>query len=407
MSSDDKATAEKENLTVEVSWYIYDTGVFHRKMGYMKVVIAIDSFKGSMTSMEAGNAVKRGILAAKPDAEVWLSPLADGGEGTVDALIEGLGAEKIPVTVTGPLGEKVSCYYGFLEETKTAVMEMASAAGITLVTKKDPLRASTYGVGEMIADALKRGCKNFMIGIGGSATNDGGIGMLKALGFEFFDEDGNDVGEGAAALAKITEIRTENKNQLLSGAKFQIACDVKNPLCGKQGATYIFGSQKGVTEEQKDQIDEAMRHYADVTKESLGCDFADCEGAGAAGGLGYAFLSYLAGELIPGVELILHATSLEEKMKNADVVVTGEGRLDAQTVMGKAPVGVAALAKKYDAKVIAFAGSVAPEAKVCNQEGIDAFFPIVRGVTTLEEAMKKENAMENIAATAEQVFRLL
>ena len=374
---------------------------------YMKVVIAIDSFKGSMTSMEAGNAAKKGILAAKPDAEVWLSPLADGGEGTVDALIEGLGAEKIPVTVAGPLGEKVSCYYGFLEETKTAVMEMASAAGITLVTKKDPLRASTYGVGEMIADALKRGCKNFMIGIGGSATNDGGIGMLKALGFEFFDKNGNDVGEGAAALAKIAEIRTEKKNPLLSGTKFQIACDVKNPLCGKQGATYIFGPQKGVTEEQKEQVDEAMRHYADVTKESLGCDFADCEGAGAAGGLGYAFLSYLAGELIPGVELILQATGLEEKMKNADVVVTGEGRLDAQTVMGKAPAGVAALAKKYNAKVIAFAGSVAPEAKVCNRAGIDAFFPIVRGVTTLEEAMKKENAMENIAATAEQVFRLL
>lgn len=374
---------------------------------YMKVIAAIDSFKGSMTSMEAGNAVKKGIMAAKPDAEVWLSPLADGGEGTVDALIEGLGAKKIPVTVAGPLGEKVSCYYGFLEETKTAIMEMASAAGITLVTKKDPLRASTYGVGEMIADALKRGCKNFIIGIGGSATNDGGIGMLKALGFEFFDEDGNDVGEGAAALAKIEVIQTENKNPLLSGAKFQIACDVKNPLCGKQGATYIFGSQKGVTEEQKSKVDEAMKHYADVTKESLGCDFADCEGAGAAGGLGYAFLSYLAGELIPGVKLILHATGLEEKMKNADVVVTGEGRLDAQTVMGKAPVGVAALAKKYNAKVIAFAGSVAPEASVCNQAGIDAFFPIVRGVTTLEEAMKKENAMENIAATAEQVFRLL
>lgn len=374
---------------------------------YMKVVAAIDSFKGSMTSMEAGNAVKKGILAAKPDAEVVVNPLADGGEGTVDALIEGLGAKKIPVTVTGPLGEKVSCYYGFLEETKSAVMEMASAAGITLVTKKDPLRASTYGVGEMIADALKRGCKNFIIGIGGSATNDGGIGMLKALGFEFFDEDGNDVGEGAAALAKIEVIQTENKNPLLSGAKFQIACDVKNPLCGKQGATYIFGPQKGVTEEQKEQVDEAMRHYADVTKESLDCDFADCEGAGAAGGLGYAFLSYLAGELIPGVELILQATGLEEKMKNADVVVTGEGCLDAQTVMGKAPVGVAALAKKYNAKVIAFAGSVAPEASVCNQAGIDAFFPIVRGVTTLEEAMKKENAMENIAATAEQVFRLL
>lgn len=407
VSSDDKVTAGKRILQWKSAGIFMTQVIFTERCDYMKVIAAIDSFKGSMTSMEAGNAVKKGILAAKPDAEVWLSPLADGGEGTVDALIEGLGAKKIPVTVTGPLGEKVSCYYGFLEETKSAVMEMASAAGITLVTKKDPLRASTYGVGEMIADALKRGCKNFMIGIGGSATNDGGIGMLKALGFEFFDEDGNDVGEGAAALAKIEVIRTENKNPLLSGAKFQIACDVKNPLCGKQGATYIFGSQKGVTEEQKDQIDEAMRHYADVTKESLDCDFADCEGAGAAGGLGYAFLSYLAGELIPGVELILQATGLEEKMKNADVVVTGEGRLDAQTVMGKAPAGVAALAKKYNAKVIAFAGSVASEAKVCNRAGIDAFFPIVRGVTTLEEAMKKENAMENIAATAEQVFRLL
>ena len=168
--------------------------IFTERCDYMKVIAAIDSFKGSMTSMEAGNAVKKGILAAKPDAEVVVNPLADGGEGTVDALIEGLGAKKIPVTVTGPLGEKVSCYYGFLEETKSAVMEMASAAGITLVIKKDPLRASTYGVGEMIADALKRGCKNFIIGIGGSATNDGGIGMLKALGFEFFDEDGTDVG---------------------------------------------------------------------------------------------------------------------------------------------------------------------------------------------------------------------
>ena len=357
--------------------------------------------------MEAGMAVKAGVLAAHKDAEVIVKPLADGGEGTTDALIEGLNGERVDVTVTGPYHEPVNAYYGYLKDTNTAVMEMASAAGITLVTKKDPLRASTYGVGEMIADALKRGCKNFMIGIGGSATNDGGIGMLKALGFEFFDEDGNDVGEGAAALVKIEVIRTENKNPLLSGAKFQIACDVKNPLCGKQGATYIFGPQKGVTEEQKEQVDEAMRHYADVTKESLDCDFADCEGAGAAGGLGYAFLSYLAGELIPGVELILQATGLEEKMKNADVVVTGEGRLDAQTVMGKAPVGVAALAKKYNAKVIAFAGSVAPEASVCNQAGIDAFFPIVRGACTLEEAMQREKAMENLTDSVEQVFRLL
>ena len=382
----------------------------------MKIVVAIDSLKGSLTSIQAGEAIEKGIKKVDLEAEVVIKPLADGGEGTVDALVDGMGGNMEFIKVMGPARKSVLAKYGIIrptksdmEETSTAIMEMSQAAGITQVTDKErnPLYTTTYGVGQMIVDAIHKGCRRFIMGIGGSATNDGGIGMLKALGFEFFDEDGNDVGEGAAALVKIEVIRTENKNPLLSGAKFQIACDVKNPLCGKQGATYIFGPQKGVTEEQKEQVDEAMRHYADVTKESLDCDFADCEGAGAAGGLGYAFLSYLAGELIPGVELILQATGLEEKMKNADVVVTGEGRLDAQTVMGKAPVGVAALAKKYNAKVIAFAGSVAPEASVCNQAGIDAFFPIVRGVTTLEEAMKKENAMENIAATAEQVFRLL
>ena len=382
----------------------------------MKIVVAIDSLKGSLTSIQAGEAIEKGIKKVDLEAEVVIKPLADGGEGTVDALVDGMGGNMEFIKVAGPARKSVLAKYGIIcptksdmEETSTAIMEMSQAAGITQVTDKErnPLYTTTYGVGQMIVDAIHKGCRRFIMGIGGSATNDGGIGMLKALGFEFFDEDGNDVGEGAAALVKIEVIRTENKNPLLSGAKFQIACDVKNPLCGKQGATYIFGPQKGVTEEQKEQVDEAMRHYADVTKESLDCDFADCEGAGAAGGLGYAFLSYLAGELIPGVELILQATGLEEKMKNADVVVTGEGRLDAQTVMGKAPAGVAALAKKYNAKVIAFAGSVAPEAKVCNRAGIDAFFPIVRGVTTLEEAMKKENAMENIAATAEQVFRLL
>lgn len=198
----------------------------------MKVVIAVDSFKGSMTSMEAGIAAKEGVLAAKPDAKVIVKPLADGGEGTTDALIEGMNGEKIDVTVTNPLGKKISSYYGYLKESNTAVIEMASAAGITLVDRKDPLNATTYGVGEMINDALSRGCQNFIIGIGGSATNDGGIGMLKALGFEFLDENGYDVGEGARALKKVVEIRTEKKNPLLSKAYFQVACDVKNPLCG-------------------------------------------------------------------------------------------------------------------------------------------------------------------------------
>ena len=373
----------------------------------MKVVVAIDSLKGSLTSMEAGMAIKDGILAAKPDAEVIVKPLADGGEGTTDALIEGLNGERIDVTVTGPLGDPVSCYYGYLKETNTAIIEMASAAGITLTNKKDPLHATTYGVGEMINDAIKKGCRNFIIGIGGSATNDGGIGMLKALGFEFLDENGNDAGEGGQALGKVKCIHTQNKNPLLDECHFQVACDVTNPLCGKNGATYIYGPQKGVTDDIKEHLDQAMAQYAEVTAKYLECDYSDTEGAGAAGGLGFALLSYLNASLTPGIDLILNAVELEKELKNADIAVTGEGRLDHQTAMGKAPVGVAKLAKKYNAKVIAFAGSVTPEATACNQAGIDAFFPIVRGITTLEEAMNPENARANMRSAVEQVFRLL
>ena len=373
----------------------------------MKVVVAIDSLKGSLTSMEAGMAIKDGILAAKPDAEVIVKPLADGGEGTTDALIEGLNGERIDVTVTGPLGDPVSCYYGYLKETNTAIIEMASAAGITLTNKKDPLHATTYGVGEMINDAIKKGCRNFIIGIGGSATNDGGIGMLKALGFEFLDENGNDAGEGGQALGKVKCIHTQNKNPLLDECHFQVACDVTNPLCGQNGATYIYGPQKGVTDDIKEHLDQAMAQYAEVTAKYLECDYSDTEGAGAAGGLGFALLSYLNASLTPGIDLILNAVELEKELKNADIAVTGEGRLDHQTAMGKAPIGVAKLAKKYNAKVIAFAGSVTPEATACNQAGIDAFFPIVRGITTLEEAMNPENARANMRSAVEQVFRLL
>lgn len=373
----------------------------------MKVVIAVDSFKGSMTSIEAGKAVAQGIHAAKPDTEIVIKPLADGGEGTTDALIEGLCGEKVEVCVTGPYEQAVSAYYGYLKESKTAVIEMAAAAGITISEEKDPMKATTYGVGEMIEKALEKGCREFIIGIGGSATNDGGVGMLKALGFEFLDENGNDVGNGGQALAKIAQIKTEHKNPLLSKAHFQVACDVTNPLCGENGATYVFGPQKGVKKDQKETFDAAMKHYAEVTKQTLGCDFAEKEGAGAAGGMGFAFLSYLNAELTPGIDLILNAVELEKELKDADVVVTGEGRLDFQTAMGKAPVGVAKRAKKYGAKVIAFAGSVTPEAIACNKAGIDAFFPIVRGITTLEEAMDCDNAKANMSMTVEQVFRLL
>lgn len=375
----------------------------------MKVVIAIDSLKGSLSSMEAGMAIKDGVLAAKPDAEVIVKPLADGGEGTTDALIEGMNGERIDLTVTGPMHTPVDTYYGYLKDTNTAVMEMASAAGITLVpdSEKNPLLATSYGVGEMINDAIQRGCRNFIIGIGGSVTNDGGIGMLKALGVRFLDGNGEDAGEGGQALAKVARIDVSGMNPLLKECHIQVACDVNNPLCGENGSTYVYGPQKGVTEDMKKTLDEAMAHFARVTSETLENDYMNTPGAGAAGGLGYAFLAYTGATLTPGIELILDAVGLEEELSGADVVVTGEGRLDFQTAMGKAPVGVARLAKKYNAKVIAFAGSVTKEATACNKEGIDAFFPILRGVCTLAEAMDPVAARNNMTATVEQVFRLL
>ena len=374
----------------------------------MKVVVAIDSLKGSLSSMEAGLAIKEGVLAAQPDAEVIVKPLADGGEGTTDALIEGMNGERIDLTVTGPMHTPVDAYYGYLRETNTAVMEMASAAGITLVPdkEKNPLLATSYGVGEMIIDAIQRGCRNFIIGIGGSITNDGGIGMLKALGVRFLDEKGEDAGEGGQALAKVACIDLSGLNPLLKECHIQVACDVNNPLCGENGSTYVYGPQKGVTEDMKKTLDEAMAHFARVTSESLENDYMNTPGAGAAGGLGFAFLAYVGATLTPGIELILDAVGLEDELSGADVVVTGEGRLDFQTAMGKAPVGVAKLAKKYNARVVAFAGSVTKEATACNKEGIDAFFPILRGVCTLADAMDPVNARNNMIATVEQVFRL-
>lgn len=376
----------------------------------MKVIVAIDSFKGSLTSMEAGRAAMEGILRAKPEAKVLVRPLADGGEGTAQALVEGLGGEYVSVTVTGPLGKMVQAKYGILSDRKTAVIEMAEAAGLTLVPEgeRNPLDATTYGVGEMILDAVKRGCREFIVGIGGSATVDGGVGMLQALGFLFTDKDGNSVGSGIRNLDKIAEISSERVPEEILNCHFQVACDVQNPLCGENGAVYIFGAQKGVKEEQKQGLEEKMRHYADKTAAFAGRDNQEKEGAGAAGGLGFAFFSYLPKtELKSGIDIVLQAAALEADIREADVIVTGEGRLDAQTAMGKAPVGVARLAKKYGKRVLAFAGSLGEGADKCNEEGIDAFFSVVPGVRTLEEAMNPENARKNIALTAEQIFHLL
>lgn len=374
----------------------------------MKIVIAMDSFKGSLTSMEAGNAVKAGIEKVC-DAEIVVKPAADGGEGTTEALVDGLGGKIIAVEVTDPLGRKIQAVYGILPDG-TAVMEMAQAAGITLVKEeeRDALSATTYGVGEMIRDAIQRGYRRFLIGIGGSATSDGGVGMLQALGYRFLDSDGKQICAGIKHLDEISTIESKNVLKEINECYFSIACDVKNPLLGKNGAVYVYGPQKGIQQNDLEDMERKMSHFAEKTTEHVKKDYRMAEGAGAAGGLGFAFFSYIPHvEVKTGIEIVLDAVDLEKELPQADYVVTGEGQLDGQTVMGKTPVGVAELAKKYGKKVIAFAGSVTEDAEACNRAGIDAFFPIIRGVTTVEEALKPENAKKNIERTAEQVFRLL
>ena len=368
----------------------------------MKVLIAIDSMKGSLGSIEGGEAVAEGVLRVFPDAECEVRPLADGGEGTVDALVSGLGGEFREVAVTGPLSRPVEARYGLVG--KTAVLEMAAAAGITLVgeAEKNPALTTTFGVGEMIADAVGQGARKFIVGIGGSATNDGGAGMLQALGFRLLDAEGRDLPRGGAALSRLAAIDSSRALPELRDCVFNIACDVVNPLCGGNGASAVFGPQKGATPEMVRDLDAALANFAAVS----GGD-AMFPGVGAAGGLGYAFRTFLHGELKSGVELVLDETGFEERARSADFVVTGEGRLDEQTVMGKAPIGVARAAKKFGKKVIAFCGCVTDGAKKVNEHGIDAFFPILRSVLTLEEALERRTAAKNLTDTTEQVFRCL
>lgn len=373
----------------------------------MKVVVAMDSFKGSLTSLAAGEAAREGILRADPAAEVLVRPLADGGEGTVEALVSGMGGRLRTVRVTGPLGEGVDCAYGVLGDT--AVIEMAGAAGLPLVPaeERDPLRTTTYGVGEVIADAIAQGCRRFLVGIGGSATNDGGAGMLQALGFGLLDAEGRDIPRGAQGLKKLARIETAGALPALAGCRFRVACDVTNPLCGEKGASAIFGPQKGARPADIPRMDAWLAAYAQTAAKAFPGADPESPGTGAAGGLGFAFRTFLSGELEPGVQIVLEETRLAEALTGADVVVTGEGRLDGQTAMGKAPVGVARLAKARGCLVLALAGGVTRDAGACNGAGIDAFFPAVRGVTTLAEAMDPENARANLADAAEQAFRLL
>ena len=375
----------------------------------MNVVIAIDSFKGSMTSMQAGLSAATGIRRVYKDASVTVRPLADGGEGTVDALVSGCGGRLTQVQVTGPAGRPVICQYGIIDETNTAIIEMSGAAGITLVNgdEKNPLNTTTYGVGEVIKDAIQNGCRHFIVGIGGSATNDGGVGMLQALGYGFLDKNGNQISFGAKGLQELESITTEHVLPELKECTFRIACDVSNPLCGEQGCSAIYGPQKGATPTMIMQMDKWLAYYATLTREQFPHADAKYPGAGAAGGMGFAFLTFCSATLESGINILLEETNLRQYVQNADIVITGEGRLDGQTVMGKAPIGVAKIAKEYGKPVLAFSGCVTKDATACNAEGIDAFFPILRGVVSLEEAMHTDNAMANMVDTVEQVFRTI
>ncbi|MCF0112015.1 MAG: glycerate kinase [Erysipelotrichaceae bacterium] len=370
----------------------------------MKYIVAMDSFKGSLSSMEAGNAVKKGILTVDPDAAVVVKPLADGGEGTMEALREGLGGTIVSLHAHGPLREVRNTQYTVLPD-RTVVMEMAKIAGLPLVPeeKRNPLYTSTYGLGELIADAVNKGYRNFIIGIGGSATNDGGMGMLQALGYRFSDKEGNDAGWGAQALEKVHHIE-DYHSSLLDECTFLVACDVDNPLCGINGATYVFGPQKGLQKAQLATTDEWMNRYADICSSFTDTDYKNMPGSGAAGGLGYAFLTFLHAKLQPGISLVLDAIGLQNELADADCVMTGEGKLDGQTAYGKAPVGVAKLAKQYGCKVLAIAGSIGWGAEEVLHQGIDAYYGCMPEDCSLQEAMKPENAKKNITDTVVRVL---
>lgn len=375
----------------------------------MKITVAIDSFKGSLNTFESGKAVTDGILRVFPDAVVSVRPIADGGEGTVEALVSANCGELISTQVCGPLGEAIDASYGYISKTNTAVIEMSAAAGITLVPteKKNPYNTTTYGVGELILHALDKGCRSFVIGIGGSATNDGGVGMLQALGFEFFDSFDIPISLGAKGLKDLSRISCEKADRRIKESSFSVACDVTNPLCGSNGCSAIYGPQKGADEEMIKNMDRWLENYADLTKRVLNSSDKKAKGSGAAGGLGFALMSYLDAKLVSGIDLVIKETELEKYISDSDIVITGEGRLDAQSSMGKAPVGVAKIAKKYNKPVIAFSGAVIEGATLCNNVGIDAYFPILRTPCSLDDAMNTQNASRNLSDSAEQVFRLI
>ncbi len=372
----------------------------------MKVAIAIDSFKGSLSSIEVAESIKEGIYFVYPKADVLIIPLADGGEGTVEAMTLGDESKLIKVKGVNSYKKPLDTYYGFIDNK--AIIEVASTIGLPLIKNdKRPLEASSYGVGILIKDAIKRGFKEIIIGLGGSSTNDGGMGMLTALGYKFLDKNNNILADKPLKLDKICSINDDEVLPVLKDIKFIVASDVTNPLYGKNGATYIFGKQKGLNDNEISFLDEGMKNFANVSNRFTNTDYTKNPGAGAAGGLGYALMSYLNARVESGIDLVLKTIDFSNLIKDYEYVITGEGKLDRQSVMGKTPIGVSKLAKSQNKKVLVFAGSITNDYEEYNSFGIDAYFPIVRGVTSLNEALNRNNARNNIRKTVEQVFRLI
>ena len=372
----------------------------------LKVVIAPDSFKGCLTALQVCDAVEAGIRDVWPDAEVQKVPMADGGEGTVQSLVDATEGELLVETVTGPVGRPVEAQYGILGDGETAVIEMAAASGLPLVPEdqRNPLVTTTLGTGELIKAALDRGCRKFIIGIGGSATNDCGQGMAKALGARFLDATGSDLGPGGGALAELDRIDASLLDPRIAECSVVVACDVDNPLCGERGASHVYGPQKGATPEMVERLDANLGHCADLLSRDLGKDVRETPGAGAAGGLGAGLMAFLDAELKLGVDIVLEASALEERLRDADLVITGEGKFDGQTIFGKTPIGVAKTAKKHGVPVIGVGGSIADDATVVYEHGIDALIPILAVPMSLDEAI--DRGAELVAAAAARGARL-
>ena len=358
----------------------------------MKIVIAPDSFKGSLTAVEVSDAIEQGIREIFPESEIVKIPMADGGDGTAHCLVNATGGKILIEKVTGPLGDEVLASYGILGDKKTAVIEMAEASGLTLVpeNRRNPLVTTTYGTGQLIKFALDQGCRKMIIGIGGSATNDGGAGMVQALGAKLLDKDGEEIGFGGGELKKVFRIDTKYLDNRLSETKVLVASDVSNPLCGPQGASRIYGPQKGATPEVIEELDESLAYFAGIIKRDLNKDVKDIPGAGAAGGLGASLMAFLNAELRPGIEIIIEIVKLEQAIKGADLVITGEGKIDSQTIYGKAPIGVAKIAKKYHIPVIAVAAIIGNDADIVYQYGINTLLKISEPPMNLNESKAKK-----------------